>query len=235
MRAYLAWKRNALITDYKHILEEKDCYGKFAWRNERLSLWISYRLYYLLMTKSFCFLVLTQASLWPLFLPAWGGLCTHEDHIKLRTSLIETDATDDKYQQPLDQETKPSPWIQSHINRTMPEVSNFTQLVIISQINYKSLFMWNVNSNHVTLFFQQRLRNPSQRDEKKRRLTTLQMCTVCLALTRLWLRWMKLQSPLPLTSLAKFQNGSAEISWEMDQESLRLETKGEYSASLKGW
>lgn len=72
-QTYLAWKHNALITDYKHILEEKDCYGKFAWRNERLSLWISYRLYYLLMTKSFCFLVVTQASLWPLFLPAWGG------------------------------------------------------------------------------------------------------------------------------------------------------------------
>lgn len=38
---------------------------------------------------------------------------------------------------------------------------------------------------------------------------------------------MKLPCPLPLTSSAKFQNGSVEISWEMDRESLRLETKSE--------
>lgn len=98
MCTYLAWKRNTLIAGQTHILEEEDCYGKFAWRNERLSLWISYRLYYLLMTKSFCLLMLTQASLSPLFLAAWGGLHAHEEDIKLRGSLIETDATDEKYQ-----------------------------------------------------------------------------------------------------------------------------------------
>lgn len=98
MCTYLAWKHNTLITDHKHILEEKGCYGKFAWRNKPLSLWISYRLYYHLRTKSFCLLILTQASLLPLFLPARGGLYTHENNIKLRSSLIETDATDEKHQ-----------------------------------------------------------------------------------------------------------------------------------------
>lgn len=30
MCTYLVWKRNTLVTDPKHILEGKDCYGKFA-------------------------------------------------------------------------------------------------------------------------------------------------------------------------------------------------------------
>lgn len=58
---------------------------------------------------------------------------------------------------------------------------------------------------------------------------------VCLALTRLSLRWMKPQSASQLTSLAKSQNGSTETSWEMDLESSKSETKREYNTSFKHW
>lgn len=85
----------------------------------------------------------------------------------------------------------------------------------------------------VTLSFLQHLRNLSLREEKRRKLITLQIYMVCLALTRLSLQLMKPQSASPLTSLVKSQNGSTETSWEMDLESSKSETKREYNTSLK--